>query len=521
MFFALLRMNKPLKEYARLHGKDFPSLHFPSQAEWDILGEVEAILELTKLTTKLTQTETGYTGSFGILVRGLTMNKLRESTLSVVRQDAVTKSPRVIREDKPWGDLSPIGKTCMSRANLEGERRYCGNETEIVTSTPLSINNRESLATLADVRTKGAAHVTSEQYRVARLLFLAEYVDYGMQRKKWDRDGARTLAVKVAMEKAAAAAQICSAQKAAAAKKVADEALAAARRLSANAQAFLREAETNSSLLTASQLPAASSDLTESGNATMAGTDTIQGSSTQEGSLNACMESYPDSASALICGHVYTASRNAHMESEDEDDDDMLAELPKLTEAEQDALDKAALLKEAKKVYKKWREFEVSWHAEFPDDVKSWRTLTPDLVHDLMKVDVGKIYARLEEAGPDGSGEFGLIPLMANGTHCNIGAMMAESFCERIISMVGNVIDEGNTLLKDRSLERLTVLRMNREFMSFMRAKYPDLAKQTFKQTVVNRDPVVSPSNANPAPCASAQVGRPLGAKAKRPRFSM
>jgi hypothetical protein len=87
--------------------------------------------------------------------------------------------------------------------------------------------------------------------------------------------------------------------------------------------------------------------------------------------------------------------------------------------------------------------------------------------------------------------------------------------------LVNNVIDEGNTLLKDRSLERLTVLRMNREFMSFMRAKYPDLAKQTFKQTVVNRDPVVSPSNTNPAPCASAQVGRPLGAKAKRPRFSM
>ena len=45
--------------------------------------------------------------------------------------------------------------------------------------------------------------------------------------------------------------------------------------------------------------------------------------------------------------------------------------------------------------------------------------------------------------------------------------------------------NKGNTLLSDDELEMLVVLRMNREFMRFMREFYSNEAKQEFGQTVV------------------------------------
>lgn len=63
-----------------------------------------------------------------------------------------------------------------------------------------------------------------------------------------------------------------------------------------------------------------------------------------------------------------------------------------------------------------------------------------------------------------------------------IGALNAESFCERALSCANNVMTEGNTLLDDEELEMLVVLRMNRRFMKFMRAHYPDLAANLAEQ---------------------------------------
>ena len=52
------------------------------------------------------------------------------------------------------------------------------------------------------------------------------------------------------------------------------------------------------------------------------------------------------------------------------------------------------------------------------------------------------------------------------------------------------MLTEGRTLLSDDELEMLVILRMNREFMEFMREHYADLitklAKQHFGCTVVD-----------------------------------
>ena len=46
----------------------------------------------------------------------------------------------------------------------------------------------------------------------------------------------------------------------------------------------------------------------------------------------------------------------------------------------------------------------------------------------------------------------------------------------------GHVLTEGNSLLNDKELEMIVVLRMNRKFMEFMRKEYPELTKSLVEQ---------------------------------------
>ena len=61
---------------------------------------------------------------------------------------------------------------------------------------------------------------------------------------------------------------------------------------------------------------------------------------------------------------------------------------------------------------------------------------------------------------------------MASCSNGQIGALNAESFCERVISAANLVVSDGNTLLSDKHVTMLTVLRMSRDFMEYMRANY-------------------------------------------------
>ena len=52
---------------------------------------------------------------------------------------------------------------------------------------------------------------------------------------------------------------------------------------------------------------------------------------------------------------------------------------------------------------------------------------------------------------------------------------MAASFCERVSSYANDVCTEGNSLLAPEEIGKLVVLRVNREFMEFMRHHYPNV----------------------------------------------
>ena len=62
-----------------------------------------------------------------------------------------------------------------------------------------------------------------------------------------------------------------------------------------------------------------------------------------------------------------------------------------------------------------------------------------------------------------------------------LGALNAESFCERVLSRVKLVVSDLHVRLKAEEIRMIVMLRMNREFMEYMRASYPDTPLSEFK----------------------------------------
>ena len=56
-------------------------------------------------------------------------------------------------------------------------------------------------------------------------------------------------------------------------------------------------------------------------------------------------------------------------------------------------------------------------------------------------------------------------PLLVR-TYGELGALNAESICERILRAAGLVLDDGNTMLADATLEKLTLQRSNVRYQS-------------------------------------------------------
>ena len=90
---------------------------------WQEMAEVEAVLNVTKITTTLSQHERLYTGAFGGQIKGTTMAALRSDTLRVIDLKSVTSSPRLPHVLIDVSKLTELGNTCRIRAILEGERR--------------------------------------------------------------------------------------------------------------------------------------------------------------------------------------------------------------------------------------------------------------------------------------------------------------------------------------------------------------------------------------------------------------
>ena len=78
----------------------------------------------------------------------------------------------------------------------------------------------------------------------------------------------------------------------------------------------------------------------------------------------------------------------------------------------------------------------------------------------------------------DKSAKFGYLPMM---TVTTLGALNAESFCERVLSCVKLVVSDLHVSMKAEEIRMLVMIRMNFEFMEYMRSSYPDTPLSEFR----------------------------------------
>lgn len=126
---------------------------------------------------------------------------------------------------------------------------------------------------------------------------------------------------------------------------------------------------------------------------------------------------------------------------------------------------------------------EVDWNSEFQHNFSTDMQCL-DLVTHLKHLPMERVYGKLVKADALRLA-YGWLPYMALSSCGQLGTLLAKSFCERIMSKRNLVMTDGNTLLSDQELEIVVVLRMNREFMRYMRENYHHLSKQGFSETVI------------------------------------
>lgn len=98
---------------------------------------------------------------------------------------------------------------------------------------------------------------------------------------------------------------------------------------------------------------------------------------------------------------------------------------------------------------------------------------------DLWSADMSYVMKKFFLDDKECEDKYGHLPKMAVASKGMMGSVMASSFCERINSCANVVCTKNNSLLSDDEIDKVVTLRMNRDFMEFMRAYYPDVIKST------------------------------------------
>ena len=130
-------------------------------------------------------------------------------------------------------------------------------------------------------------------------------------------------------------------------------------------------------------------------------------------------------------------------------------------------LDKQAAKIEFKSAIAQWTEWDVPWSILYPNNKFETFNLYTELMDLNMKVllDFATKYSESNDLC------FGLLPLMCKVSKCQLGALMSQSFAERMNSRGKLIVTENRTCLKHSTLEKLVVLKMNKMFIKHCRQK--------------------------------------------------
>ena len=109
----------------------------------------------------------------------------------------------------------------------------------------------------------------------------------------------------------------------------------------------------------------------------------------------------------------------------------------------------------------------LPWRELIEVTLKSSEKVEPYL--HLMNIDMEKVMELMEAASLQRDGLFSQLIAMCNNSHCQLGALSSQSFCDRMNSMANLVITRNRTKMGDELLCKLVVLHINREFMEACR----------------------------------------------------
>jgi hypothetical protein len=112
----------------------------------------------------------------------------------------------------------------------------------------------------------------------------------------------------------------------------------------------------------------------------------------------------------------------------------------------------------------------IDWVQSFPEMLEGKKLEDIDFLDDLLQLNMGELYAGFD-SGIDA--EYGFMFCYSMTV---LGRSLASSYAERINSAAALIMTDGRTLLGKELLEMCVLLRMNKVFMRFMRATYPDIA---------------------------------------------
>jgi hypothetical protein len=154
-----------------------------------------------------------------------------------------------------------------------------------------------------------------------------------------------------------------------------------------------------------------------------------------------------------------------------------------VSEDDQQTIDAGKAKTEFMASLRNWFQMKTNWKEHYPEENIP---TNPDLLVDLMKLDIGRIYRALQKEDPRRR-KYGFLPYMASCSIAQLGALNAESYAERVNSAAKLIMTDANTLLDDEEVGMLVLLRMNESFMRFMRENYHAQVTnlQQFGRTVV------------------------------------
>ena len=150
-------------------------------------------------------------------------------------------------------------------------------------------------------------------------------------------------------------------------------------------------------------------------------------------------------------------------------------------------------------------QLELDFNKHFKHYIKTsatidWKTVPgvkvpPDrelIWKDLWTADMAFVMKKYFFKPEDSASKFGHLPKMALASKGMMASLMASSFCERINSCANIVVTKDNSLLSDEEIDKVVTLRMNRDFMEYMRTYYPEVIKSVHPKygTVINADDV-------------------------------